>query len=157
MKRVGSVHIDFNDKFMAQNLSFDKYVLLQFKAGLREQRRDLQETIEKMERDIRDVAAPTPDTMDLSCDSAAKESMVAHNSEDHSKLKMVELALERIQNGSFGTCVACDGAIGLKRLQAVPSTSHCITCQERLEHGAINPVASSISTFEGELMQNPRL
>jgi DnaK suppressor protein len=139
---------------MTQRLSFDKYVLLQFRAGLREQQRDLQETIDRMEKEIRDVSAPTADTMDLSCCSASKEAMAARNNQNHRKLKMVELALERIQDGSFGTCVACDGAIGLKRLQAVPSTSHCIVCQERMEQGTVNVVVSSIPTLEGESMQN---
>ena len=40
--------------------SLDKYVLLQFKSGLREQQRELQGSIEQAETAIRDLADSTP-------------------------------------------------------------------------------------------------
>ena len=42
----------------------------------------------------------------------------------------IELALIRINDRSFGTCVHCDEEIGRRRLQAVPWTPFCIRCQE---------------------------
>jgi DnaK suppressor protein len=142
---------------MTPNVSIDRYVLLQFKTVLREQQRELQQTIDILDKDIRDVAVSTADNMDLSCCNATKEAMAARNSQHRRKLKLVEFALERIQNGSFGTCIACGGAISLKRLQAVLSASHCIECQERLEQGALNAVSGPIPTFGGEFIQDPTL
>jgi DnaK suppressor protein len=139
---------------MTPNISVDEYVLLQFKAGLREQQRELQRTIERVEEDLRQVGEPTADNIDLPCCNATKESMAARNSQNHSKLKLVELALERIQNGSFGTCIACGGGIGLKRLQAVPSASHCIECQERLEQGTLDVFIAPIPTLESGFVWN---
>ena len=136
------------------SFSLDRHVLLQFKSGLREQQRELQETIDRVEQDIRDVAESRADSMDLSCSNAAKETMATRNTQNRGKLKLVELALERIRNGSFGRCIACDSAIGMKRLQAVPSASHCIACQERLEQGVLNTVSDAIPTLEGPFIQN---
>jgi RNA polymerase-binding transcription factor DksA len=66
----------------------------------------------------------------------------------------IELALERIQNGSFGACAACGGAIGLKRLQAVPAANRCLECQDRLERGSLDVVAGSNPTSHGEFVRN---
>jgi DnaK suppressor protein len=47
----------------------------------------------------------------------------------------IELALIRIKDHSFGTCVHCDEEIGRRRLQAVPWTPFCIRCQEAADRG----------------------
>jgi DnaK suppressor protein len=51
---------------------------------------------------------------------------------------MVERALSRLQEGSFGQCIACGRDINPKRLDAVPWTRHCIECQEKLEQGTLD-------------------
>jgi len=45
-------------------------------------------------------------------------------------LRQVNAALRRVRDGSFGTCIDCESAIGPKRLAAVPWASRCIRCQE---------------------------
>ena len=42
----------------------------------------------------------------------------------------IELALIRINDRTFGTCVHCVEEIGRQRLQAVPWTPFCIRCPE---------------------------
>ncbi|MGA3096911.1 MAG: TraR/DksA family transcriptional regulator [Bryobacteraceae bacterium] len=51
-------------------------------------------------------------------------------------LRGVKAALRRIDDGSFGTCVECEAAIGPKRLAAVPWASRCIQCQEAADRDA---------------------
>lgn len=139
---------------MTANASMDKYVVLQFKSSLREQRRELLGTIDRVEKDIRDAACSGADSLDLTCYNVTRESMAARNTQNHRKLKMIELALERIQNGSFGVCVTCSGVIGLKRLQAIPSANRCLECQASLERGTLDVISSSNPTSYGELMQD---
>lgn len=45
--------------------------------------------------------------------------------------------------GTFGICIACDGTISYKRLQAVPWTRYCINCQDLLERDELNPTAET--------------
>lgn len=117
-----------------RNQSFDKHLLLQFRSGLREQQRELLHTIENAEKEIRDFSAPVPlDPIDLSGFTASKESLFARASHDRSRLRLIQRALERVNDGSFGICVECEGPIGMKRLQALPWASHCIQCQEQAE------------------------
>ena len=42
------------------------------------------------------------------------------------QLDQVETAIARIDDGSYGTCAICGGAISTERLQAVPASSRCI-------------------------------
>ena len=43
-------------------------------------------------------------------------------------------ALQRIEQGTYGSCLRCDAEIGVKRLAAVPWTSYCLLCQELADH-----------------------
>jgi DnaK suppressor protein len=126
----------FEGSEMTIQSTLDKYVLLQFKNGLRELQQRLQEVIDKAEKEIRELADLGPlDAVDVSCFNYSKESMVAESSRNRSQLRRVQRALKRIQDGSFGNCAACEESIGLKRLQAVPWADHCIQCQEQFELG----------------------
>ncbi len=44
-------------------------------------------------------------------------------------------ALERIERGTYGLCEGCGIAIPTARLDAKPSVSLCLTCQEEHEAG----------------------
>ncbi len=45
------------------------------------------------------------------------------------QLELVDAALARIANGSFGICLRCGKAIAAERLEALPWAAHCIECQ----------------------------
>ncbi len=45
-----------------------------------------------------------------------------------SEIAEVEAALGRIEAGSYGTCVACGGPLGLQRLRAIPEARYCLGC-----------------------------
>ena len=42
-------------------------------------------------------------------------------------------ALERIDNGTFGTCAGCGKQIAEERLEALPYATRCIDCQRLAE------------------------
>ena len=48
-------------------------------------------------------------------------------------LGQVTEALERIAAGSYGVCLACENAISLKRLTALPWAALCLGCQQIAE------------------------
>ena len=50
---------------------------------------------------------------------------------DARKLKEIQAALDRIQDKSYGICLACEEKILPKRLNAVPWASYCVSCQEK--------------------------
>ena len=50
-------------------------------------------------------------------------------------LKAINAALERIGNGTYGTCVSCGKPISEERLAAIPWATHCIDCKRLEERG----------------------
>ena len=44
------------------------------------------------------------------------------------EIRMIEAALDRIANGSYGTCVNCGETIAEARLDALPATPLCAEC-----------------------------
>jgi hypothetical protein len=44
------------------------------------------------------------------------------------ELAEIDAALERIDQGSFGTCQACGGPMGLQRMRAIPEARYCVGC-----------------------------
>jgi DnaK suppressor protein len=54
------------------------------------------------------------------------------NSDDQ-LLQKIRLALQRIEDGTYGQCAECGGKISAPRLNAKPSVSLCTGCQEKKE------------------------
>ena len=52
------------------------------------------------------------------------------NSLDYGQLRLVEEALDRVQSGDYGVCLACERPIPSKRLLALPWARYCVPCQE---------------------------
>ncbi len=50
-------------------------------------------------------------------------------------LHEIDGALERIENGTYGTCANCGGEIPQERLEANPRASLCIDCKRKTEGG----------------------
>jgi RNA polymerase-binding transcription factor DksA len=44
------------------------------------------------------------------------------------EIAMIEAALDRIENGSYGICVSCGDPIGEERLDVLPATPLCRDC-----------------------------
>jgi DnaK suppressor protein len=48
-------------------------------------------------------------------------------------LREVLSALWRMEEGSYGRCVDCSTAIPLERLEILPQTARCLSCQQPVE------------------------
>ena len=59
------------------------------------------------------------------------------------KLRKIEAALERVENGSFGLCEECDEEISTKRLTNQPWATLCITHAEELERESRHRAAAA--------------
>ena len=70
---------------------------------------------------------------DIGSDAFEQEFTLSLMANEEETLQLVEDALARIRQKTFGTCVECDGIITKKRLEALPYASTCIRCAERLE------------------------
>ena len=72
----------------------------------------------------------TPDALDEVQLAGERELAIRNLDRESNLLRQVRLALARMADGSYGTCLHCDEEIKPKRLDAVPWTRYCIRCQE---------------------------
>ena len=73
---------------------------------------------------------------ELGSDNFEQEFTLGLMEAEEDTLGLIEAALERIDDGSYGRCVQCDGAIPKARLNAIPYTPVCIKCAEQQENRA---------------------
>ena len=116
----------------------DKKKLEVFKKQLEERQRELRQAVSRTAQDGREADIETAqDVADRAANSYTKEFLFSQSSNERQTLQMVDGALNRIREGTFGECIACGDEINPKRLEAVPWTRHCIACQEKLEQGLL--------------------
>lgn len=77
------------------------------------------------------------DLADKAASTYSKELNFSLSDSDRIMLQQIEEALDRINNGEYGSCANCGTQISEKRLQAVPWTPYCIDCQELQEQGLL--------------------
>jgi DnaK suppressor protein len=116
----------------------DKKKLDSFKKRLEERQRDLRFNVSRTAQDGREADLESAqDVADRAANSYTKEFLFSQSSNERQTLQMVDGALDRIREGTFGECIACGAEINPKRLEAVPWTRHCIECQEKVEQGLL--------------------
>ena len=58
----------------------------------------------------------------------------------------IQLAIERIDNGTYGECSSCGEPIGEARLGARPFATHCVDCATQAERRRPHREVASVST-----------
>ena len=84
---------------------------------------------EDMTLDVNDLA----DEMDLAASESLQSFEFRLRGREKSLLGKLDLAIRKIDEGTFGMCEICDEPIGRKRLEARPETGLCIKCKEDQE------------------------
>jgi len=114
--------------------SMDQKSIERFKRKLQVRHRELQSGVAQTQQNLR--AAQTDygkDEGDRANTSLAREIDLAQKSRDRAVLALVDAALKRISEGTFGNCLNCGQEINPKRLEALPWVRCCITCQELID------------------------
>ena len=116
-----------------------------FEEKLLRQQADMQRaTLSAVEQGRETTADDTQDVADQAVASYQKELLFSQGTSGHTQLTHIRAALGRIAEGTYGECLNCGKTIGIKRLEALPSTPYCIDCQEKIENGQIeDPVRAA--------------
>jgi len=116
----------------------DKKRLDYYKKRLQTRREELLRVIARTEQEGREADEdPTVDLADKAANSYTKEFLFGQTHNDRALLQLVDDALKRIKDESFGQCISCEQELQQKRLEAVPWTRYCIVCQEKQERGQL--------------------
>jgi RNA polymerase-binding protein DksA len=116
-----------------------KSTVEKFQARLEAERARLLGLIEDYERELEDARlsesssdrSPDPGNAEASSTKLeyAKELSIEQNTLD--LLGKVERALERIDEGTYGTCEICGKSIPLTRLDVLPYATFCVDCARK--------------------------
>tara|TARA_Y100000590_G_scaffold469387_1_gene656696 strand:- start:368 stop:781 length:414 start_codon:yes stop_codon:yes gene_type:complete len=72
-------------------------------------------------------------------------------------LRKIEEALRRIEEGEFGNCLSCEEPIELRRLEARPTATLCVSCKEEEEKTEVFTAAGLAHKSLGETFRSGRL
>jgi DnaK suppressor protein len=112
----------------------DKVQLEKFKEALEAKREEIIRRAEQtLRQDMALDADDFPDEMDLASSEYLQAFTFRLRGREKVFLTKIQKALERIGNGTFGTCEECAEPISNKRLEARPETTLCIRCKEDQE------------------------
>jgi DnaK suppressor protein len=117
-------------------------------AILRRLRDEAYEGIARYRQDQSQEKESSPgDEMDIARASAAVDTHANLIDRAESRLRLIDEALARVDNGAYGICADCGDEIGLERLKVLPFAVRCVDCESRRSRteGAISRLADGIS------------
>lgn len=73
------------------------------------------------------------DLADIASDDIDRKMIEAIGSQEVRRLRLIDSALTRIQQGKYGLCIKCGKRIPQDRLEAIPYALMCIECKSAEE------------------------
>jgi DnaK suppressor protein len=108
-----------------------------FRNKLLQKQLSLTETVRRTEGYGRQKDSDITDIGDMAVESYTKEFFFGKSAGDRQILQMIDEALGRIDEETYGRCIHCDDPINPRRLEAVPWAGYCIQCQDLKEKGLL--------------------
>lgn len=87
---------------------------------------ELNERLEEIEDDLDEKA--DDDSEERATEREGDEVLENLGNAGLTEIRMIQAALARIKDGSYGVCVSCEGDISEERLEVLPHTPRCKNC-----------------------------
>ncbi len=105
---------------------------------------DERERLLRVERDLAENSRQAKDSLESFSDSDDVPADIAAQASErekdqimgqsvHQTLNQIEMALERVEDGTFGVCEMCGTDIPEQRLERIPWVATCVDCQRMIE------------------------
>lgn len=107
----------------------------EFRNLLLEKKKNIIKKLSQFYNESKEIETDTAlDVVDKAETYYTKEFLLGLTDSEREQLTMIDQALERLEKDEFGICQICHKEIGKKRLQIIPWTPYCISCQEKKEN-----------------------
>jgi DnaK suppressor protein len=123
--------------------------------SLRRERSALRASNEALSAAAPAETSPLKDVIDESCKVAELTVRLAILEAGWKRIREVEMALGRLQAGTYGTCADCSDSISAVRLRALPTALLCRACQDQRD-AASRPNRSPGVDWDGRSSAGPR-
>jgi len=102
---------------------------------LEDQKREIVSNLVASNDDFKEIveAMDPKDLADVASDDIDRKMIEAIGAQDLRRLRMIDSALTRIQQGKYGLCIKCGKKIPNERLEAIPYALMCIECKTQEE------------------------
>jgi RNA polymerase-binding protein DksA len=98
------------------------------KAELEQKLAELQSRLASIKKDV--TQSHSGDSAEQAQERENDEVVDAIGNETAQSIRVIQAALSRIEDGSYGLCDSCGKDIGEARLAAVPEATRCVNCAE---------------------------
>lgn len=116
----------------------DKKKIELYRKRLVEKQAELLRMVSKSDQDGREADEEgTQDIADKASNAYTKEFLFHQSNDNRQILLLVNEALNRIKDGTYGFCLECQEEVQSKRLEAVPWARHCRDCQAKQDEGSL--------------------
>ena len=126
---------------------YSKTKLEKFKKAISKKMGAVSDDIESIKEGIGNASnkqgGVTPDSIfsvhmaDAGTDSHEQEKNFMLMNRESDYFKNLKVALERIEEGTFGVCKICNNLIPEERMMEVPNATKCVQCKEKEKLGLI--------------------
>ena len=90
--------------------------------------------LHKVEGNRRRERSPLdPDWQEQAITRQNDEVLDGLDTEGHREIERIQVALNRLDIGTYGTCITCGEPIATARLEALPYAVRCIACAAKAE------------------------
>lgn len=93
------------------------------------------------------------DLEELASMDVDKEQLFAYSEQNQDELRLIEEALQRMDDGTYGLCLWTGQPIPVERLWAIPWARYCASIQERFESGELSPDRHPAQFYGGARLQ----
>ena len=107
--------------------------LAEYKTQLEQEKKRLTELLVRTHNHLHKDEPVSADFAEQANETNNDEVVDALDFEAKLEIAQVKHALQRIENGSFGSCETCDKEVQPERLDAIPYVANCIDCATKLE------------------------
>lgn len=99
-----------------------------------EKRRILRHLEDLSDTSVADLDTPSGDSVDLAALEINQNSLVKVGKRELNHLKKIDVALKKMEDGTYGECESCGEQISVARLMARPVAQLCIDCKTAQEN-----------------------
>ncbi len=98
------------------------------KAELEQRLSELQSRLASIKKDV--TQSHSGDSAEQAQERENDEVVDAIGNETAQSIRVIQAALSRIEDGTYGLCDSCGKEIGEARLAAVPEATRCVNCAD---------------------------
>ncbi|MBF0171217.1 MAG: TraR/DksA family transcriptional regulator [Nitrospinae bacterium] len=109
----------------------------EIKKILKKRRALLLHTDKNLDKDIQgEIEERHGDDVDIAEADTERELSFFLKNKGQGEIKLIDEALDRIEQGEYGVCGECGEDIPKKRLEVLPYSIYCVNCQSQIESQA---------------------